>query len=82
MRKNIFFRLIFFILFIQASLLAQLATDTTGGPDAFGHRWITSHATGYTVAYDWIDALSGSVVQINDNQWTNGLSIGFNFNFY
>ena len=82
MKIKLLFKFIFFILFIQTTLFAQLATDTTGGPDNFGHRWITSQATGFTIDYDWIDALSGSVVQINDDQWTNGLQIGFSFNFY
>jgi len=82
MRKNIFIRLIFFILFIQVSLFAQFP-DTTGGPDTFGHRWITSHATGSTIDYDWIDALSGDhIISTGDNGISGPEDIGFTFNYY
>ena len=82
MKKNILLKIIFLILFIQVSLFAQLATDTTGGPDAFGHRWITSQATGYTIDYDWIDALSGTDANIGTDNSGGPFNIGFTFNYY
>ena len=81
MKKNILRKFIFPLLLIQSSIFAQLP-DSTGGPDSFGHRYTTSHAPGYTVDFVWEDASTGSVVQINDDDWINGLSIGFTFNYY
>ena len=81
------FRIGIIILFVTAfyslSFPQQMDTDSVGGPDNFGHRWITSRAPGYTVDFDWEDALAGSVVQINDDDSTGTpLNIGFTFNFY
>ena len=47
----------FLLLVLNSVSWAQLATDTTGGPDGFGYRWITSQSTAHTIDFQWIDVI-------------------------
>ena len=78
--------LIFITVFLAGSSVskAQLATDTTGGPDGFGHRWITSHAPGETIDFQWLDARTGTAVNLavaDTDSYHGPYNIGFSFNY-
>ena len=54
-----------------------------GGPDTFGHKWITSYAPGQTIAYEWIDATLGTATGLTGDNFNGGpYNIGFTFNYY
>ncbi len=54
----------------------------TGGPDEFGHLWISSDDPGGP-AVEWVDiAAVGTEVTLEDNSYAGPFSIGFGFPFY
>lgn len=52
----------------------------TGGPDAFGYRWIDSDTTDGPV-FQWIDATDGTIVGSGDDECFE-IPIDFSFSFY
>ncbi|MDZ4712660.1 MAG: T9SS type A sorting domain-containing protein [bacterium] len=62
-------------------------TDSSGGPDAGGYRWIDSDSPGGPV-FNWVDITNGGGTQITS--WTSGtgddgsviVPIPFTFNYY
>ena len=76
-----FIAILFFVIFCSPSF-AQLVTEPTGGPDLFGHKWITSLAPGTTIDYQWIEVRSDSLAQLTDDSFVGPLNIGFTFNYY
>ena len=61
---------------------AQIGTNPTGGPDIYGHNWITSAASGTTIGFDWLDARSGTRANFSSDDTSSAISLGFTFNFY
>ncbi len=58
-------------------------TENTGGPDAFGYRWIDSDEPGGPV-FNWMDisATGMPVTLTNDDQTSTPVALGFEFPFY
>jgi len=59
------------------------AIASSGGPDAFGYRWLDSDERGGP-AYQWVDiATSANAVALSGDEAVSApLAIGFNFPFY
>jgi hypothetical protein len=54
----------------------------SGGPDAFGYRWIDSDEPGGPV-FDWVDITGiGVPISLGDDATIANIPIGFNFPFY
>jgi len=82
MQTNKFIHQFCLLLFFVSLSWAQLGTDTTGGPDTYGHYWITSNAIGETIEFDWLDARSGIRANFAEDDTSGAINIGFPFNFY
>lgn len=52
-----------------------------GGPDAFGYVWSDSDSPGAR-PFEWIGAEGGTVLQLSDDDFRQGVPIGFSFEFY
>lgn len=52
----------------------------TGGPDAFGYKWIDSDTTGGPY-FQWIDATDGTIVGSGDDEYFE-VPLDFSFSFY
>jgi len=65
----------------ENAALGSSATKRTGGPDAFGHRWIDSDEPGGPV-FDWRDISGvGTALSLGDNDYAS-VALPFAFPFY
>src|SRR3990170_1186105 len=65
------------------SFLMAPAAANTGGPDAYGYIWVDSRPPSPSIAYSWIDGVSGGArLTLDDDDCTFELEFGFQFRYY
>src|SRR3990170_3533424 len=68
---------------LGSSFLMAPAAANTGGPDAYGYIWVDSRPPSPSIAYSWIDGVSGGArLTLDDDDCTFELEFGFQFRYY
>ena len=53
----------------------------SGGPDEFGYQWKDSHEPDGP-EFEWIDATGGETINLYDDDYVEGVPLGFEFEYY